>query len=109
MTRLLARHQQHDQLEEVFRPEPPPAAAPGLVSFAFTVHGKVQRVFFRKYTEAKAQELGLVGWCKNTPEGTVEGVAQGSFPQMAQFKEWLQHKGSPKRYSVLLGMSECSH
>lgn len=29
------------------------------------VHGKVQGVFFRKYTQRKAMELGLVGWVKN--------------------------------------------
>ena len=33
-------------------------------------------VFFRKYTQKKAQELGLVGWVMNTDKGTVKGEAQ---------------------------------
>jgi acylphosphatase len=37
----------------------------------------VQGVFFRKYTEAKAKELKLVGWVANTAQGTVKGQAQG--------------------------------
>lgn len=39
---------------------------------------QVQGVFFRKYTEAKAKELKLVGWVLNTSQGTVKGQAQGS-------------------------------
>ena len=45
----------------------------GYATTKFEVSGKVQGFFFRKYTKAKAVELGLVGWCKNTPCGTVEG------------------------------------
>jgi acylphosphatase len=37
----------------------------------------VQRVYFRKYTQQKAQQLGLVGWVMNTPQGTVVGEVQG--------------------------------
>lgn len=29
---------------------------------SFEVHGKVQRVFFRKYTKKAADELGICGW-----------------------------------------------
>jgi acylphosphatase len=38
---------------------------------------QVQRVYFRKYTQQKAQQLGLVGWVMNTPQGTVVGEVQG--------------------------------
>ena len=46
-------------------------------SMAFTVRGKVQGVYFRKYTKAKADELNLKGWVKNMADGSVQGVAQG--------------------------------
>ena len=36
------------------------------------VHGQVQGVWFRAGTKEKADELGLLGWVKNRPEGTVE-------------------------------------
>uniref|UniRef100_A0A1A9WG39 acylphosphatase n=1 Tax=Glossina brevipalpis TaxID=37001 RepID=A0A1A9WG39_9MUSC len=62
----------------------------------FEVFGKVQRVFFRKYTANKAKELGLHGWCKNTLEGTVKGQMEGTQQEISEMKYWLQNKGSPK-------------
>ena len=37
-----------------------------LVALEYEVFGKVQGVFFRKFTHEKAQSLGLRGWVKNT-------------------------------------------
>ena len=51
-------------------------------SFTFQVFGKVQGVFFRKYTQAKAHELDLVGFVQNTSQGTVIGKAQGSLESL---------------------------
>mmetsp|Transcript_13 Transcript_13/g.34 ORF Transcript_13/g.34 Transcript_13/m.34 type:complete len:100 (+) Transcript_13:217-516(+) len=65
-------------------------------AFQFEVLGKVQKVSFRKYTAARAQELGLVGWVMNTAGGTVVGEAQGPTEQLAQLRTWLQWTGSPK-------------
>ncbi|XP_037899537.1 acylphosphatase-2-like [Glossina fuscipes] len=62
----------------------------------FEVYGKVQRVFFRKYTASKAKELGLHGWCKNTSEGTVKGQMEGTQQELHEMKYWLLNKGSPK-------------
>ncbi|XP_060575297.1 acylphosphatase-1-like [Ruditapes philippinarum] len=42
-----------------------------LVSVDFEVFGKVQGVFFRRYTQKKAKELHIVGWVMNTHRGTV--------------------------------------
>ena len=41
------------------------------------VHGRVQGVFFRDTTRRMAEERGLAGWVRNTPEGTVEAVFEG--------------------------------
>ncbi len=38
---------------------------------------QVQKVYFRKYTQEQAQQLGLVGWVMNTPAGSVAGEMQG--------------------------------
>jgi acylphosphatase len=43
-----------------------------------TVRGRVQGVGFRWWTRARALELGLVGHARNTSDGRVEVVAQGS-------------------------------
>ena len=37
----------------------------------------VLMVFFWKHTHATAKKLGLVGWVKNTSQGTVKGTLQG--------------------------------
>ncbi|MBI2134596.1 acylphosphatase [Candidatus Woesearchaeota archaeon] len=42
-----------------------------------TIHGLVQGVFFRANTIKMARELGLKGYAKNMPDGTVEVVAEG--------------------------------
>ncbi|MEV4162528.1 acylphosphatase [Nonomuraea dietziae] len=41
------------------------------------VRGRVQGVGFRWWTRARALELGLVGWARNTDDGRVEVVAEG--------------------------------
>ncbi|CAG8437898.1 7994_t:CDS:2 [Funneliformis caledonium] len=43
----------------------------------YEIFGRVQGVWFRKYTKDKAIELNLVGYVKNTERGTVSGIAQG--------------------------------
>ena len=65
-------------------------------AFSYEIKGKVQKVFFRKYTAAKAAELSIKGWVMNTTVGTVVGEAEGSVSAMARFKTWLRTKGSPK-------------
>eukprot|EP00208_Stichococcus_sp_RCC1054_P004621 CAMPEP_0206134986 /NCGR_PEP_ID=MMETSP1473-20131121/367_1 /ASSEMBLY_ACC=CAM_ASM_001109 /TAXON_ID=1461547 /ORGANISM="Stichococcus sp, Strain RCC1054" /LENGTH=96 /DNA_ID=CAMNT_0053526661 /DNA_START=218 /DNA_END=508 /DNA_ORIENTATION=- len=62
---------------------------------SFEVFGKVQGVFFRASTVEEANRLGVVGWCRNTRNGTVEGEAQGVADQLESMKDWLQHTGSP--------------
>ena len=42
------------------------------------VHGLVQGVFFRDTVRRRATELGVAGWVRNTWDGTVEAVFEGS-------------------------------
>ncbi|KAH8934570.1 hypothetical protein BDL97_18G089600 [Sphagnum fallax] len=41
------------------------------------ISGKVQGVFFRKWTLEQAKTLGLTGWVRNSDDGTVEAVFSG--------------------------------
>jgi len=41
------------------------------------VRGIVQMVGFRAFVEGRAARLGLVGYVRNTPDGSVEVVAEG--------------------------------
>ena len=63
-------------------------------AFQATVKGKVQGVWFRKYTRDKALELGIQGIVKNQPDGTVYVEAEGEPEKLELFKAWL-HEGSP--------------
>ncbi|KAK9902820.1 hypothetical protein WJX75_007307 [Coccomyxa subellipsoidea] len=56
---------------------------------------QVQGVFFRACTAEEANNLGVVGWVRNTASGTVEGVAQGPEDKLDILKDFLQHRGSP--------------
>lgn len=53
------------------------------------VEGLVQGVFFRASTRARAQQLGVTGWAKNLPDGSVEVLACGAEDAVAQLCEWL--------------------
>ncbi|XP_031212845.1 acylphosphatase-1 isoform X1 [Mastomys coucha] len=82
------------------------AQAPGLsmaegdtlVSVDYEIFGKVQGVFFRKYTQAEGKKLGLVGWVQNTNRGTVQGQLQGPVSKVRFMQEWLETRGSPKSH-----------
>jgi acylphosphatase len=43
-----------------------------------TAHGRVQGVFFRDSTRREAERRGVAGWARNTADGTVEAVFEGS-------------------------------
>ncbi len=51
----------------------------------YVVHGVVQGVGFRYFTSTCAQALGVSGWVRNCPDGTVEVHAEGAPEQLEQF------------------------
>ena len=55
------------------------------------VSGRVQGVSYRASTAAKARQLGLAGWVKNLPNGSVELEAEGSPDQVAALVTWCHH------------------
>ncbi|KAL0830374.1 hypothetical protein ABMA28_002560 [Loxostege sticticalis] len=81
----------------VFRVECSTAAtlATTMKAADFEVYGRVQGVFFRKYTKKEADKLGLRGWCKNTAQGTVLGHMQGPTDKVESMMHWLKSTGSP--------------
>jgi acylphosphatase len=65
-----------------------------LKRFQATVHGRVQGVSFRHYTQLEARRLGVTGWVANQRDGTVHVVAEGSEKALQQFEYFLR-QGSP--------------
>ena len=55
-------------------------------------HGKVQGVFFRSNCRRKALELGLTGWVRNLPNGTVESIVEGDARRIKVFIEWCRNR-----------------
>ena len=74
------------------------------------VSGRVQREGFRIRTWKDAWLIGLQGYVKNLPEGTVQVVAEGEQTDLEKFMEALAVKGRnisvsaiEKRYSPATG------
>ena len=55
-----------------------------------TVHGVVQGVNFRAFVLRHAQALGLTGYVRNLPFGTVEVMAEGDREQLEQLLRQLE-------------------
>jgi acylphosphatase len=62
-----------------------------------TVHGRVQGVNFRYYTQRMAQAHQITGWVSNRPDGTVEVVAEGARSALDQLLDFLRHGPSHAR------------
>jgi acylphosphatase len=60
----------------------------------FTVHGRVQGVWFRDSTRREAERLGITGHAINLPDGGVEVLACGTLAALAELEDWLR-KGPP--------------
>ncbi|CCW70992.1 unnamed protein product [Phytomonas sp. Hart1] len=58
------------------------------------VSGKVQGVCYRKHTKKTATRLGITGWVRNQPDGSVEILGEGTVEQLNKLERWCQ-KGSP--------------
>ena len=65
------------------------------------VHGMVQGVFFRANTIRQARALGLSGFVRNLPDGTVETIAEGPRESLEQFASWCGRGPEMARVSKL--------
>jgi acylphosphatase len=54
------------------------------------IHGRVQGVAFRHYTCQLAKELGVSGWVRNLPGGSVEGLFEGDDYAVASLVDWCR-------------------
>ena len=60
---------------------------------AIVVHGRVQGVCYRAFTQSTAERLGITGFARNVPRGTVEIQAEG---RVGTLEEFITHlKGGP--------------
>jgi acylphosphatase len=58
------------------------------------IEGLVQGVNYRYATRQKAQELGVNGWVRNFPDGSVESLMEGEGDKVEALIRWC-HQGPP--------------
>jgi acylphosphatase len=56
------------------------------------ISGRVQGVYFRRFTKNKADALGVKGTVRNREDGRVEIIAQAENDTLEAFVKWC-HKG----------------
>lgn len=54
------------------------------------ITGRVQGVFFRSEAQNTAKELGISGWVKNEPDGSISMLAQGEEDSLNAFLTWCK-------------------
>lgn len=62
------------------------------------ITGRVQGVGFRNSTRRKARQLGVNGWVRNLPNGSVEAVVEGNKEDVEDLIAWA--KRGPRLASV---------
>jgi acylphosphatase len=65
--------------------------AQDLAQLHLIVTGRVQGVFFRRATADQARALGLKGFARNCPDGSVEIVAEGKRQSLEMLLKWAAH------------------
>jgi acylphosphatase len=63
----------------------------GDIRVRLIIEGIVQGVWFRDSTRTKALTLGVCGWVRNRPEGSVEVLAEGPEDRVKKLVAWCHH------------------
>ena len=88
-----------------------------LASVQAIIYGRVQGVFFRDFVARRATELGLTGYVRNLPDGSVEVLTEGERKQLERLigylkvgpsaarvekvvTSWLEYTGSYSRFNM---------
>jgi acylphosphatase len=72
-----------------------------MASYRYIVRGRVQGVGYRYFVMREANGLGVSGFARNLPDGSVEVVAEGSDDVLARFEDRLREGPSFAAVSAL--------
>ena len=81
-------------------PDPPRlviSSGMALKQLQLMVRGRVQGVYFRASTQREARRLGLSGWVRNRPDGSIEILAEGEEVAIRELYGWAQKGPSAAR------------
>ncbi len=59
-------------------------------AYRYIVQGRVQGVGYRYFTRRQAEALGITGYARNRPDGSVEVVAEGTDEALRDFEARLR-------------------
>lgn len=79
--------------------------SPALRALRCLVAGRVQGVYYRAATAARAQQLGVHGSVRNLPDGRVEVIVKGGAAEIAELATWLW-QGPPAARVEAVDMEE---
>ena len=81
-------------------------AAPNRVRVRLRITGRVQGVWYRGATEAEARRLGVDGWVRNLPDGSVEALVEGDTAAVRALAAWCRRGPSGARVDDVVETSE---
>ena len=55
------------------------------------IYGRVQGVGYRQSAQSQATTLGVRGWVRNLPDGSVELAVEGADAAIQDFLSWCHH------------------
>ena len=76
-----------------------------MVHFKIRIEGKVQAVWFRVSTKEEADRLGLAGFVRNEPDGSVYVEVEGERGNLDAFVKWC-HLGSEQSEVIKVSVHE---
>ena len=76
-----------------------------MLHFKIRIEGKVQAVWFRVSTKDEADRLGLAGFVRNEPDGSVYVEVEGERGKLDAFVEWC-HLGSEQSEVIKVSVHE---
>ena len=65
------------------------------------IRGRVQGVWFRESMRREAEALGVAGWVRNRPDGSVEAVVQGDPEAVEAIIRWARRGPEAARVSAV--------
>jgi acylphosphatase len=65
------------------------------------VTGQVQGVWYREGCRREAERLGVTGWVRNSPDGSVELEAEGPRPAVDALLGWARRGPSRARVAAV--------
>lgn len=75
-------------------------------AYRVRVRGRVQGVGFRYLCAIEARRLGVSGWVRNLPDGSVEALLLGTGDATKSMLAWLRHGPSSARVDAMESVAE---